>query len=147
MKSYKKIEFWFLLTGLFLFLIGFVLEFTFKTKTFDIQVHDTYFVIPYFYYLTTQAIILIIIGVSYYLFQKTTKIKLNYTLGLSHLMFTIISFIGFSFLPYFIANFNKPQRYYANSDSSFLNKIENINMVINLFLILFNISILLVEIP
>ena len=116
---------------------GFILEFILEQNTFDIQIHDTYFVIPYFYFLIVFAFIFGFLGGIYYLIQKLAKKRMNKILVFFHLVLTIISSLGILFPLSFTGYFNKPQRYYGNSDLDFINGVNDLNKIIVILSILF----------
>lgn len=135
MKSYIKVENWFLYIVIIFFFIGF---FGFKNNTLDIQIHDTYIVTEYFQLFIFFSLFFGILGSIYLLIHKLAKKQTNKILGVFHFSLSIISSLGLLLPVYIIGSriFKSPAEYYENSSKAFLDRISNINQIITSFLIL-----------
>jgi len=69
--------------------------------TFDINVHDTYFVIPHFYGAIILTIVYFIYGFGYWLVQEVFKKRLLKILTLLHSVFLIGSFLAYWIVIYY----------------------------------------------
>ncbi len=106
MAKIKRLDFLFLLTGLMLFALCF---FTGK-DTFDINVHDTYFVIAYFHIGVLFLLIYSLFALIYFFSRKYQM----YFLGILHLLFGTPVFIYIIFISGFFTG-GSVRRYYTNT--------------------------------
>ena len=115
--------FWVLAIPFLLF--GFIFGFN---STFDIPVHDTYFVISTWHISVLVSLILFISGCGY-LFKK---VKFHPFLNAIHFLFTILGFGLLVFPMFFVGLAGTPRRYQSNTDFDFLNHIQDLNNIITL---------------
>jgi heme/copper-type cytochrome/quinol oxidase subunit 1 len=78
-----KAQYLFLLSAASLFLIGLLSN----VKTFDINLHDTYFVIAGRHFLYSLSMFSLLLALVYFVFSKLER-PLNFTIGLVHFVIT-----------------------------------------------------------
>lgn len=123
-----------LITSLILIILGFLNG----EETFDINVHDTYFVIAncHLYWLFSSLLFIIFI---FYFLLDIAKIKLNKIISKIHIFGTIISITSLLF-PY--ALFSNPKKFPPFDSFEYINIVLTISFLIFLFLqLLFIINI------
>jgi heme/copper-type cytochrome/quinol oxidase subunit 1 len=133
-----KIKEYFLLfnSSLILLIIGFLVG----EETFDINVHDTYYVIAncHLYWLFSSLLFIIFI---FYFLLNIIKIELNKIISKIHIFGTIISIILLIF-PYFI--FDKTKDFPLYDSFEYINTVLILSFLVLLFLqLLFLINIVL----
>ena len=80
-----KVEYLFLLSAASLFLIGLLSN----VKTFEINLHDTYFVIAGSHFLYSLSMFSLVLALIYFTFSKLSR-PLNFTIGLVHFVITML---------------------------------------------------------
>jgi heme/copper-type cytochrome/quinol oxidase subunit 1 len=133
-----KIKDYYLLlnSSLILLIIGFLVG----EETFDINVHDTYYVIAncHLYWLFSSLLFIIFI---FYFLLNIIKIELNKIISKIHIFGTIISIILLIF-PYFI--FDKTKDFPLYDSFEYINTVLILSFLVLLFLqLLFLINIVL----
>lgn len=98
---------------LFLFLIGGVTGIMLAVLPFDVNTHDTYFVVAHFHYVMVGGTIMGIMGGFYYWFPKIFGRLYNELAGLISFAFIFIGF-NVTFFPQFILGFAGMPRRYAD---------------------------------
>ena len=88
--KFLKAEYLFLISATGLILMGLLPV----VKTFDINMHDTYFVIAGRHFLYFLSMFLFLIALVYFIFSKLSK-PLDFTIGLVHFVLTILFFFSF----------------------------------------------------
>jgi len=79
------------LPGFLLVLLGVICHVFLSESAFDIQLHDTYFVIAYYHIFYLTGLILVGIAAMYYLSEKVVGRYLNKTLSIIHFVTTILT--------------------------------------------------------
>jgi len=113
-KNFSRIDFLFSVTGLFVLLVGLI----FFRSAFDINVHDTYFVIANSHITIGLTFLFFIFSLIYFSFARLGR-PLKKGLGLTHYIITVLTLFITVFPPTFLF---KPTRYSpadASLDSNF----------------------------
>jgi heme/copper-type cytochrome/quinol oxidase subunit 1 len=114
-----KIHYLFWLVSLIILLIGLYD----MDGTLDINIHDTYFVIPHFDIAVFLSIIYFIYGFGYWLVQEKFKKKLVKILTITHSVILIGSFITYWIVIYYT-------RLFATNNFPLFDKYETINITL-----------------
>nr|WP_315194936.1 hypothetical protein [uncultured Flavobacterium sp.] len=114
-----KIHYYFWIVSLIILLIG-VYD---MDGTLDINVHDTYFVIPHFYVAVILSIIYSIYGFGYWLVQDKFKKRLVKILTIIHSVFLIGSFLAYWTVIYYT-------RLFATNNSPLFDNYQTINITL-----------------
>jgi cytochrome c oxidase subunit 1 len=124
-----------------LFVIGFVIIFvlgglsgvTLAAVPFDLQVHDTYYVVAHFHYVLLGGAVFPLIGGIYYWFPKLTGRMMSERLGVSNFWTLFIGF-NITFFPMHILGFRgMPRRVYtypADMGWGLLNLVSTVGAVV-----------------
>ena len=108
-------------TTAMLFALGFIVVFTIGGLTgvmiasvpFDLQVHDTYFIVAHFHYVIIGGVLFPLFGACYYWFPKMTGRLLSETLGKWHFWLFIVG-VNVTFFPMHLLGLDgMPRRVYT----------------------------------
>ncbi len=113
-----RVPLWFVLGFVFLFVMGGLTGVMLGAVPFNLQVHDTYFVVAHFHYVLIGGAVFPLFGGFYYWFPKMTGRMLNERLGLWNFW---LMFIGFNvtFFPMHELGFRgMPRRVYTYLEST-----------------------------
>jgi heme/copper-type cytochrome/quinol oxidase subunit 1 len=109
-----------------LFAIGFIVVFTIGGLTgvmvasipFDLQVHDSFFVVAHFHYVILGGVVFPLFGALYLWFPKITGRMLSERLGYLHFWLAVIGFNLLFFVQHFLGIMGMPRRVYTYPDLS-----------------------------
>lgn len=129
----KKIKIYhlFWIVAAIILLIGLV-EINNPDNTFDINVYDTYYIIPVFYATFLIFLFYFIMGLGYWLVQKVYKKQLVKFLTIIHSVILIGSFVVYWFVFFYNKLF---VRYYFYFDDNY--RLINMTLVLEFLLIVF----------
>ncbi|MFN7140140.1 MAG: cytochrome c oxidase subunit I, partial [Limisphaerales bacterium] len=108
-----KVALWFILGFIFIFVLGGLTGVMLGSVPFDMQVHDTYFVVAHFHYVLIGGAVFPFFGAFYYWYPKVTGRIMSERLGMWNFW---LMFIGFNvvFFPMHILGFQgMPRRVYT----------------------------------
>jgi len=99
----------------------------------DVNVHDTYFVVAHFHIVMGMSAIFGMLGGIYHWFPKMYGRMMNTKLGYVHFWFTLVCGFGVFFPMHFTGMAGATRRYYAYSESPFLELVMDFNTIISGF--------------
>jgi heme/copper-type cytochrome/quinol oxidase subunit 1 len=129
----KKIKIYnlFWLVAAIIILIG-LADINNPDSTFDVNVYDTYYIIPHFYATFVLFLFYFIMGLGYWLVQKVYKKQLIKSLTIIHSVILIGSFVFYWIILFYNKLF---VRYYFYFDDNY--RLINMTLVLELLLIVF----------
>jgi cytochrome c oxidase subunit 1 len=102
----------------------------------DINVHNTYFVVAHFHLVMGISALFGIIAGVYHWFPKLYGRMMNNKLGYVHFWLTIISAYGVFWPMHYLGLAGVPRRYYSNTAFPMFDSLQDINVVITMFVII-----------
>jgi len=91
---------WFLWSAVTLFIIAFLININFGNSAIDIQMHDTYLVIPISYFPIFCGILMLLFSVAYFIINYSLKKSLHKNLSILHFIMTWIPMLALLSLPF-----------------------------------------------
>ena len=102
----------------------------------DIKIHHTYFVVAHFHLVMGVASLFGIIAGVYHWFPKMYGRMMNNKLGYVHFWITIISAYGVFWPMHYLGLAGVPRRYYSNTAFPMFDSLQDINVLITIFVII-----------
>jgi len=133
MKSINQIAKHFYLFFFLLFGLGCFLAIVHRDHVIDIQLHDTYFVIPSIHIIFSLAIVMAIIAILYQWVPKFLKRTLNVLLGKVHFWLSVTCLLLLSASTYFAGMVVEKRIYYSFGNTFNIN--NNFDKIMSLALI------------
>ena len=118
------------------FVTGGVTGIILADSTFDINVHDTYFVVAHFHIVMGLSAIFGMFAGVYHWFPKMFLRMMNKKLGYLHFWVTFITAYGVFFPMHFLGLAGVPRRYYTNSAFPLFDNLVDINEIVTVFAII-----------
>lgn len=116
---------------IFVFTIGGVTGVALANPSFDVSVHDTYFVVAHFHYTMSLGAVFTIFAGFYYWLPKMSGLKYNGFLGTVHFLLTFIGVNTIFFPQHFLGLQGMPRRYVDYPEVfAYFNKISTIGYMI-----------------
>jgi len=116
---------------IFVFTVGGVTGVALASAAFDVNVHDTYYVVAHFHYVLSLGAIFSIFTGFYYWFEKITGVKYNEVLGKIHFWTFFIGTNIIFFPQHFLGLQGMPRRYVDYPEAfAFWNKVSSIGYLI-----------------
>lgn len=101
----------------------------------DITVHHTYFVVAHFHLVMGVSALFGIIAGVYHWFPKMYGRMMNNKLGYIHFWVTIVSAYGVFWPMHYLGLAGVPRRYYSNTAFPMFDQLQDINVLITMFVI------------
>lgn len=102
----------------------------------DIKIHHTYFVVAHFHLVMGVASLFGIIAGVYHWFPKLYGRMMNNKLGYIHFWVTIICAYGVFWPMHYLGLAGVPRRYYSNTAFPMFDSLQDINVIITIFVII-----------